>query len=108
MVAERIGTSHRAGPSGHETAIPRVLERERATDMEAALSMLRRMESIEALLPGRAHARRLPALHIARELLDGLENPFARKLPVDAMGDFTWTGPAEGDLFAPPSFKEKP
>ncbi len=74
-----------------KTSISRLLDLDGVTDMEAALFIVRRMEATEMFDPVRddsAAAGRSSALGMARELIEELENPYARKLLADTLDTY--------------------
>lgn len=80
-------------------SISRILEVDRATDMEAALFVLQQMDLAAELRKGHPIPDDIPVLSIARELLNQMENPFARKLLRDRLIDYPGKSP-DGDRFS--------
>lgn len=70
-------------------SISRILEKDRATDMEAVLFILRQMDLLADLQNGAPASYDTPIVSIARELLDDLENPFARKLLGERVDEYS-------------------
>jgi len=84
-------------------SVSRILEVKGATDMEVAMFVLRQLDTASPLPDDPTSLETLHLARIIRDLLEELENPFARRLLADELRKLTRCGREGGTLEADPT-----